>query len=314
MAISHMSHDKDSVFRLGKRSKPVVLITGASSGIGRATAHLYARKGFNLVLSARGIDKLVDVAAECTGLGAANVAVMPVDVANAADVAKVVDDVVERFGGLDICVHSAAVMAYGTFLDTPAEVFDRTVTVDLLGAANVARSALLVFRAQESGNLVIIGSLLGRIATPWMSTYVTSKWGLRGLTRVLQQEVRQYPGVHVSSVAPGSVKTSIYDDAATVIGRAGSPPPPTAPPEIIASAVDKVVRRPQRERDADAVFGLLNKVTSAGFSLVPDVFDVLVGPLLWRFGTSRESKDDTEGNIFHPTPLTRQSLKTKDAR
>ncbi|GGG25491.1 short-chain dehydrogenase [Rhodococcoides trifolii] len=306
MAISHMSRNNESVFRRGQKSKPVVLITGASSGIGRATAHLYARKGFNLVLCARGIDKLIVVATECTDLGAANVAVMPVDVANAGDVSKVVDDVVERFGGLDICVHSAAVMSYGTFLDTPVEVFDQTVTVDLLGAANVARSALLVFRAQESGNLVIIGSLLGRIAAPWMSTYVTSKWGLRGLTRVLQQEVRQYPGVNVSSVAPGSVKTAIYDDAATVIGRAGSPPPPTAPPEVIANAVDKVVRNPQRERDADAVFGLLNKVTSAGFALVPEIFDLLIGPLLWRFGTSRENKDDTEGNIFRPTPLTNE--------
>lgn len=293
----------DSVHRRGEKSKPVVLITGASSGIGRATAHLYARKGFTVVLSARGVDKLMTVASECTDLGAADVAVMPVDVSNAADVEKVVADIVTRFGGLDICVHSAAVMSYGTFLDTPVEVFDQTITVDLLGAANVARSTLLVFRSQEAGSLVIIGSLLGRIAAPWMSTYVTSKWGLRGLTRVLQQEMRQYPGVNVSSVAPGSVKTAIYDDAATVIGRAGSPPPPTAPPEVIARAVDKVVRHPQRERDADAVFGLVNKVTSAGFALVPGIFDVLIGPLLWRFGTSRETKDDTEGNIFHPTPL-----------
>ncbi len=278
---------------------PVVLITGASSGIGRATAHLYARKNASLVLCARGREQLESVAAECLEMGAAAAIVMPVDVVDAADVDVVVADAVERFGRLDICVHSAAVMAYGAFLDITPEVFNQTITVDVLGAANVARSTLHVFRRQQGGHLVIIGSLLGRIATPWMSTYVTSKWALRGLTRVLQQEVRNYPGVEVSSVAPGSVKTPIYEKAGTVIGRAGSPPPPVASPEVIARAVDHVVRHPQRERDADAVFGLLNKVSAAGFVLVPAVFDLLVGPLLWRFGTAREPKDDSEGNIFH---------------
>ncbi|WP_415972260.1 SDR family NAD(P)-dependent oxidoreductase [Rhodococcus sp. 077-4] len=277
---------------------PVVLITGASSGIGRATAHLNARQGARLVLCARGLAGLESVATECVDLGAAAVAVMPVDVSRGEDFTRVVDDVVEQFGGIDVCVHSAAVMSYGTFLDTPAEVFDAVVTVDLLGAANVARATLGVFRDQQSGHLVIIGSLLGRIAAPWMSGYVTSKWGLRGLTRVLQQEARQYPGVFVSSVAPGAVRTPIYQQAASFIGRAGAPPPPVASPEVIARAVNKVVRNPQRERDADAVFGLVNKAAAAGFAVVPGLFDLLVGPLLWRWGTSAEPKANTEGDVF----------------
>lgn len=282
-----------------RRSAGTILITGASSGIGRATAHLYAERGWSIVVCARGRDGLAAVADECLQRGAAAVAVKPVDVVRGDDVTKVVTEVVEQFGRLDVCVHSAAVMSYGTFLDTPAEVFDHAVSVDLLGSANVARSTLTVFRDQEHGHLVVIGSLLGRIAVPWMGTYVTSKWGLRGLTRVLQQEVRQYPGVHVSAVAPGAVNTPIYEQAATVVGRAGSPPPPVAEPEVIARAVAAVVRRPQRERDADAVFGLVNKFASAGYSLVPAVFDRLVGPLMWRFGIAREPKDDSEGNVFH---------------
>ncbi|MBY4131364.1 SDR family NAD(P)-dependent oxidoreductase [Rhodococcus fascians] len=277
---------------------PVVVVTGASSGIGRATAHLYARKACCVVLCARNRPALEVVAAECTDLGAADVAVMPVDVSHGDEVSRMVDEVSRRFGRFDVCVHAAAVMSYGTVVDTPADVFDAVVKVDLLGAANVARSTLTLFRAQRSGHLVIIGSLLGRIAAPWMGAYVTSKWGLRGLTRVLQQEVRRYPNIHVSSVAPGAVRTPIYTQAATVIGRAGSPPPPVAAPEVVARAVDKVVRRPQRERDADAVFGLVNKVAAAGFAVVPAVFDLLAAPLLWRWGTSSEPAPNGEGNVF----------------
>lgn len=280
-------------------SPGTILVTGGSSGIGRATAHHYAERGWSVVLCARGRDRLDTVAHECIQLGARDAMVRPVDIVDGEDVAAVVAEVVERFGSLDICVHSAAVMSYGTFLDTPADVFDHSVTVDLLGSANVARSTLTQFTEQGHGHLVVIGSLLGRIAVPWMGTYIASKWGLRGLTRVLQQEVRRYPNVHVSSVAPGSVRTPIYDQAATVVGRAGSPPPPVAEPEVIARAVAAVVERPQRERDADAVFGLVNKFASLGYSLLPGLFDRIVGPLVWRFGLAREVIDDSEGNVFH---------------
>ncbi|RRQ26615.1 SDR family NAD(P)-dependent oxidoreductase [Rhodococcus sp. Eu-32] len=290
-----------------RSSSPVVMITGASSGIGRATAHRFARDGARLVLCARGRVDLHAVAAECTDLGAEEVSVQPVDVSHRDEVDHVVHEMIDRYDGLDICVHSAAVMSYGAFLDTPADVFDATVGVDLLGAANVARSTLTVFRRQRSGHLIIIGSLLGRIATPWMSSYVTSKWGLRGLTRVLRQEARRYPGVSVSSVAPGAVRTPIYERAATYIGRAGSPPPPVASPDVVAAAVSKVVRNPRRERDADALFGLVNKSATAAFTVLPAVFDILAAPLLWRLGIARHPKDNSVGNVFHSQPAVKQA-------
>lgn len=292
--------------RFDRPGPGTALITGASSGIGRATAHLYAERGWSLVLCARGREGLEDVADECRRRGGGDVAIKPVDVSDGDEVHKMVTETVEQFGRVDVCVHSAAVMSYGTFLDTPAEVFDHAISVDLIGAANVARSILTVYRDQGHGHLVVIGSLLGRIAVPWMGTYVTAKWGLRGLTRTLQQEMQQYPGIHVSSVAPGAVRTPIYEQAATVVGRAGSPPPPVTTPEVIARAVDRVVRKPQRERDADAVFGYVNKVAALGYTVVPAVFDRLVGPLMWRFGISREPKDDAEGNVFRSRSPYRQ--------
>ncbi|UZJ26357.1 SDR family NAD(P)-dependent oxidoreductase [Rhodococcus antarcticus] len=278
---------------------PVVLVTGASSGIGRATAELYAGRGARLVLCSRSADALERVRARCADLGA-EVEVVVTDVADAAQVQSAVDRAVARFGRLDVCVSAAAVMSYGQHADTPAEVFDRVVTVNLLGAANVARSALGVFRAQEQGTLVVVGSLLGRAAVPLAGSYVASKFGLRGLTRTLRQESRDHPGVHVTSVAPGAVRTPIYAQAATVIGRTGSPPPPVTTPERVAVQVLRAVEHGSRERDADALGGLLNKGMSVAFTVLPGLYDVLVGPMMRTLGVSRKHRPNTEGNVFVP--------------
>src|SRR5689334_12031619 len=101
-----------------------VLITGASSGIGRATAQRFARRGARLVLVARGRSALDETAAEVRGQGAADVLVCPADVTDDAAVRQVVDTAVRRFGRLDVVVHSAQVMAYGRIEDVPAEAFD----------------------------------------------------------------------------------------------------------------------------------------------------------------------------------------------
>lgn len=280
----------------------VVLVTGASSGIGRASALRFARDGAALVLCSRSTEVLEEVASQCLRAGAAAALVAPTDVTDRAQVHAAVDRAVTELGGLDVVVSSAAVMSYGSFVDTPPEVYERVVAVDLLGSANVARAALQVFRRQERGTLVVVGSALARVTTPWIASYVSAKWGLRGLTRVLQQEVRDLPAVHVASVAPGAVDTPIYRQAATVLGRHGTPPPPTASPDRIARAVHASVADPRRERDSDVAGGLGNKVMALGFTLTPALFDALVGPLYGRLAFARGHVADTEGNVFTPRP------------
>lgn len=280
---------------------PVVLITGASSGIGRATAEAYAARGARLVLTSRSEEALEVVRQRCAALGA-EVVVAVADVSDRNQVQAAVDAAVAAYGRLDVCVSSAAVMSYGTHAETPADVFDRVVTVNLLGAANVARAALAVFRRQQSGTLVVVGSVLGRVAVPLAGSYVTSKWGLRGLTRVLRQENRDLPGVHVTSVAPGAVRTPIYRQAASYLGRAGHPPPPATSPERVARQIVLAVRRPSRERDADALGGLLNVGITTAFMLAPGLFDVLVGPMMRTLGVAREKRPRTDGNVFEAVP------------
>lgn len=257
----------------------MVLVTGASQGIGRATAELYAKHGAELVLCARSPDALEEVRAVCEALGA-GVEVVVADVADDAQVERAVAAALTRFGRLDVCVHVAGVSAYGHLTDTTAHDFARVVSTNLVGAANVARSSLLVFRAQRAGTLVVVGSVLGRVAVPGMGAYVASKWGLRGLVRVLQQENRDLPGVRVTSVAPGSVRTSIYQSAPGGADHGAAPPPPSTSPRTVARAIRAAARRAAGEHDVDAFGGLANKVLATAFVLAPGVFDRLIGPVM----------------------------------
>jgi short-subunit dehydrogenase len=185
-------------------------------------------------------------------------------------------------------------VAYGRLSQVPAPVWDHAVDVGVRGTANIARETLRVFEPAASGSLVVIGSVLGQMTAPTMGAYVTSKWAVHALVRVLQQEARQTPGVHVALVAPGGINTSIYRKAATYVGHPGSPPPPVLSPEAVARSVLKVVDKHR----LNATVGPLNPLMRLGFSLTPRLFDVLVGPLFQRLALGKEPRGDTEGNVF----------------
>jgi NAD(P)-dependent dehydrogenase (short-subunit alcohol dehydrogenase family) len=276
-----------------------VLITGASSGIGRATARLFAHRGAQLVLLARGREALEDTAAEVRAQGAAEVVVCPADVLDEDALRDAVDGAVTRFGALDVVVHAAQVVAYGKIEEVPKEVYERVVDTALHGTANLARVVLPVFRRQEAGHLVIVSSLLASVATPLMGSYIAAKWGQLGLIRVLQQETRDAPGVHVSAVAPGGVNTPIYAQAGSYIGLKGRPPIPVYSPERVARSVVARLDRPRRLVQS----GFANPVVILGFRLFPAVYDALVGPLLRVFALADDHRTPpTEGNVFASRP------------
>jgi NAD(P)-dependent dehydrogenase (short-subunit alcohol dehydrogenase family) len=278
-------------------SGKTVLITGASSGIGRATALRLARTGANLVLVSRSADVLDAVRAECEALGGSAI-VSVADVADAAAVEAAFRAARATFGSLDGVVHSAAALAYGRFEDVPPEVFDRSIATTLIGTANVARSALASFQATGGGSLVVLGSLLGKISTPYMSSYVTAKWGVHGLVRTLQIEARSTPGTSVSLVWPGGVDTPVYLQAGTYLARHGRPPPPVDSPEKVARVVERALWRPRRESPV----GVANHLVVTGFRLAPAVFDRIVTPLMRAGGLSRGAAQNAPGNVLSPQP------------
>ncbi|MGR7026450.1 SDR family NAD(P)-dependent oxidoreductase [Geodermatophilus sp. URMC 62] len=276
-----------------------VLITGASSGIGRATAALFAQRGAHLVLLARGRPALEEAAAEARAKGAADVVVCPADVLDEDALRTAVDGAVRRFGSLDVVVHSAQVIAYGRIEDVPKQVFERVVDTALHGTANLVRTVLPVFRRQEAGHLVVVSSLLASVTTPFMGSYNAAKWGQLGLIRTLQQEIRDVPGISVSAVAPGGVNTPIYSQAGSYIGLKGRPPIPIYSPERVARSVVARLDRPRRLIQS----GFANPVVILGFRLFPAVYDALVGPLLRVFALADDDRTEpTPGNVFESRP------------
>lgn len=275
----------------------VVLITGASSGIGRAAALQVSADGDDVVLVARGRAALRATAAECEEAGAASVLVVIADVGDDAAVARCIAKTLRTHETIDLVVHCAGVVAYGRVEDVPAEVFDGVLRTNLIGAVNVARHVVPVLRGQQHGSLMYVGSVIGHIAVPLMSSYVLSKWGIRALARQLQLENRDLRDVHIGYIAPGGVDTPIYRQAATYVGAPGRPPPPVASPERVASAA---LARAGHTHARQQV-GLANDLIRLGFTAFPRVYDALVGPLFQVAAmdlTDRRSAGS--GNVLEP--------------
>ncbi|MEV7397361.1 SDR family NAD(P)-dependent oxidoreductase [Aeromicrobium sp. NPDC092404] len=273
----------------------VLVVTGASSGIGRAVALQSAEAGDHVVLVARGEPPLQQVARECEAAGAASALVLPTDVGDDAEVEKLMTAVTSQHGRIDAVVHCAGVVAYGRTEEVPVDVFDGVLRTNLTGSVNIARHAIPVLRRQRAGSLVLFGSVIGHIGVPGMSAYVLSKWGVRALARQLQLENRDLDDVTIAYVAPGGVDTPIYEQAANYDGFAGRPPPPVLSPERVARIT---LRRLDRHRARTQV-GIANDLMRFGFNAVPWAFDMLVGPL-FRFGAIDRTThvEPTQGNVL----------------
>jgi short-subunit dehydrogenase len=277
----------------------VVLVTGASSGIGRATARAAAKRGDHVVLLARGLGPLEQAAQECRELGAASATPVSVDVGDAAAVQSAVDGVVAELGRIDVVVNSAGVVAYGRFEEVPSDVFAGVQRTNVLGSANVARAVLPHMRERNAGHLILIGSLIGHIAPPYMSAYAVSKWAVRGLARELVIENRDRPGVHVGLVSPGGVDTPIYVQAANYLGQVGRPPPPVVSPEKVAAKALALVDRPR----ARVQVGAANRFIAAGFGVFPGIYDAIVTPMFVNGATDRRTPAEPgDGNVFESVP------------
>jgi NADP-dependent 3-hydroxy acid dehydrogenase YdfG len=191
----------------------VVAITGASSGIGEATARLLAARGARLVLGARRADRLDALSDE---LGAADVAAVATDVTVAADLVRLVDTAVERFGRLDVLVSNAGISAISPLADADVPGWDAMIDVNLRGVLHGIAAAMPVFRRQGRGHLVTTVSTAGLKIVPTMGVYAATKNAVRTVMEALRQESTDGV-VRTTSISPGFVNTeldgSVTDDA-----------------------------------------------------------------------------------------------------
>jgi NAD(P)-dependent dehydrogenase (short-subunit alcohol dehydrogenase family) len=229
----------------------VVVITGASSGIGRAAALAFAEAGANVVVAARRVEPLAELVDECRRRGAAALAVQT-DVTDEGSVRELARRARETFGGIDVWVANAAVSAFGRFEETPPESFRRVIETNFFGYVYGARAVLPHFRTRGRGTLILVGSMLSRLSSPFMSAYVASKHAVRGFAASLRQElaVDGERDIHVAVIMPQSVDTPFFQHSANYTGRAVQVMPPVLRPETVARRIVALARRPRRERFA----------------------------------------------------------------
>jgi NADP-dependent 3-hydroxy acid dehydrogenase YdfG len=274
----------------------VVVVTGASSGIGRATALAFAERGGRVVLAARRADALEQLARECQAAGGQALAV-PTEVTDEAAMAELAQRAVERFGRIDIWVNNAGVYLLGSLEATPPEAFRRVLETNFLGCVNGARAVLPRFRAQGHGVLINNASAYSHFAAPWLSAYVSSKFAVRGFSEALRQELADLPDVHVCTVSPSPIDTPIFASAANYSGRVVKAPPPTYPPEQVAAAILASAVRPGRERFLGGA-GRLATVTEA---VAPRWFERVNRRYVDRLQFAAEPAPATDGNLYAPS-------------
>ena len=231
---------------MGRRMHSVVVVTGASSGIGRATALAFARQKAAVVLVARRPEALALVAHECRELGA-EALVAPADVADHEAIEAVARDAAGTFGRIDVWVNNAAVNLFANVEEAPVDAWHATVRTNLFGTFHGVRSALPWMREQGDGVIVNVSSVLGKIGSPYQSAYVASKHAIRALSDSVRQEVSDVPGISVCTVLPGPVDTPLFEEAGNFTGRAITPPRPVISAERVADAIVRCARSPKRE-------------------------------------------------------------------
>lgn len=223
----------------------VVAITGASAGIGRATALCLARAGASLAICARRVDRLNEVAADIARAGGQALALVG-DVTSESDMQNLVKGAVDRFGRLDVLICNAGFGIYGA-VDAilPAQVH-RLVDVNFFGTYLAVRAALPVLRRQSAGHIIIVSSIVGKRGIPYMGAYAATKFAQAGLAECLRAELAG-SGIYVTVVYPISTDTEFFGVMTRESGFATRAPGPRQDADTVARAIARAIERPVPE-------------------------------------------------------------------
>ena len=223
----------------------VAVITGASAGIGKATAEAFARAGSRVVLGARRHDRLERVAEGIRATGGEALALVT-DVAEASQVEALVGRAVASYGRLDLLVANAGIGYFARVEETPLEVVERLWQVNVLGTLYAIRAALPVMRRQGEGHVIVVSSVSGKRGSPGSGLYAATKFAQVGLCEALRVELAG-SGIAVSVICPVGTSTEFFEAAAARGGLRVEPMGPVQTAETVAVAILRCAKRPRPE-------------------------------------------------------------------
>lgn len=276
----------------------VVVITGASSGVGRQAARQFAARGASVVLAARNVEALASAAQEVTEAGGTPL-VVPTDVAEWPQVQALVAAAQERFGRIDVWVNNASVSGFGELAVLPVDAIERMVQVDLMGQIYGVKAVLPVMRAQGHGTIIGISSVLGVRSVPLHVPYCVAKAGTIALYEGLRMEERHTrSGVEITTILPSAIDTPFYDVAPSWMGMRPAAIPPVYQPHAVAEAIVFAADHPRRQIfvGAGAYLAMLQRLSPALTDRLLAVGDQIFSR------QQRDQPDRGESNLWDPLP------------
>ncbi len=278
-------------------NEQVVVITGASTGVGREAATQCGQRGAAVVLAARNERALEEAAREVERLGG-RAHVVPTDMAEWPRVERLARAAVERFGRIDTWVNAAAATAYGTVEELTVEEIERVIQVILLGEIYGMKAALPHLKRQGHGTIINVASALAVRGVPLQAAYCAAKHGIKGFTESLRLELaHERSGIHVTLLLPSSINTPLFTHARSKLGVKPQPIPPIYEPRVVAETILFAAEHPRR----DIVVGGGGKMLTLMEALSPSLLDRYMLRKGKAFEQQRTSQpDDGRDNLFAP--------------
>jgi NAD(P)-dependent dehydrogenase (short-subunit alcohol dehydrogenase family) len=277
----------------------IVVITGASSGIGRETALMFGERGATVVLAARNEMALNEVTKEVERIGGHAAAVVT-DVAEWEQVERLARRTVDLFGRIDTWVNNAGISVYATVEELTVAEIERVIRVNLLGQVYGMKAALPHMQRQGQGTIVNVASALAERAVPLQAAYCASKHGIKGFTGALRLELeRERSGITVTLIEPSSINTPLFTHARSKLGVKPMPIPPIYEPAVVAEAILFAAGHPCRT----IVAGGAGKVITAIQRISPALLDryMLQGDRMVK-AQKTDQPDDGRDNLDAPMP------------
>jgi short-subunit dehydrogenase len=280
--------------KLKKLADQVIVITGASSGIGLVTARLAAKRGARLVLNSRNEESLNRIADEINADGGQAIAVAG-DVGNFEDVRRIADQATRRFGGFDTWVNNAGVSIYGRVLDQSLEDQRRLFDTNYWGIVHGSTIACGHLRTR-GGALINIGSVLSDRAIPIQGTYCASKHAVKGYTDALRMELEAEDApISVTLIKPSAIDTPYRQHAKNLLSLEPLNPPPVYAPETVAEAILHCAENPER----DVYVGGGGKALSASSYYAPRLTDKLMEATMFDLQKSDQVRPVNRKDSLH---------------